>query len=112
MKRLPTEAAVAPRKCGAYFLLVGSAISGFPGAGFTAELLPGILSRPWSPLSSLPPEVDVPLPLFVGLMPDLSGLAFCELAAGSPVVAPLPVALPCADTAVPDRTRTAANAIV
>src|SRR4051794_12795412 len=30
-------------------------------------LLSGILSRPWSPLSSLPPEVEVPLPLGLDL---------------------------------------------
>ena len=48
--------AVAPRKCGAYFLLPGLAISALPGAGFAAELLSGILSRPWSPLASLPPS--------------------------------------------------------
>jgi hypothetical protein len=38
-------------------------MSGFPGAGLTAMLLSGILSRPLSILSSFPPDVDVPLPL-------------------------------------------------
>jgi hypothetical protein len=46
-----------------------------------------------------PPEVEVPpLPLFVGFIPDLSGLAFCELAAGSPVTDPCRV--PCATASV------------
>jgi hypothetical protein len=36
----------------------------------------------------LPPDVEVPLPLLFGLIPDRSGFAFCELAAGSPVVEP------------------------
>jgi hypothetical protein len=36
-------------------------------------LLSGILSLPWSPLASLPPEVEVPLPLLVsGVIPDVS----------------------------------------
>lgn len=59
---------------------MGSAISGFPGEDFTDELLSGILSRPWSPLASLPPELEIPLPLL--LMPVVPG--FDELAAGSP----------------------------
>jgi hypothetical protein len=69
------------------------------------------LSLPWSPLSSLPPEVEVPLPLLLGLIPDRFGLAFWELAAGSPAVAPWPDALPWAYTDVPDRRRIVANAI-
>jgi hypothetical protein len=39
-------------------------------------LLSGILSRPWSPLASEPPEVEVPLPLLLGRMPLVLGLAF------------------------------------
>jgi hypothetical protein len=59
--------------------------------GRTPWLLSGILSRPWSPLSSLPPDVEVPLPLgfdFIELpvVDEAPGVA--ELAAGSPVVAP------------------------
>ena len=37
-----------------------------------------ILSRPWSPLASIPPEVEVPLPL------GFDGGVVAELAAGSP----------------------------
>jgi hypothetical protein len=44
----------------------------------------GALSRPWSPLSSRPPDVDVPLPL--GLFLCDEGLLDAELAAGSPVL--------------------------
>src|ERR1700761_3843061 len=63
----------------------------------TVLLLSGILSLPWSPLASLPPEVDVPLPLPLGFIAlpvvgDVPGVA--ELAAGSPDVAPLPLAPP------------------
>lgn len=57
---------------GSYFLLVGSGMSGFPGAGFTAVSLCGILSLPWSPFASLPPEVDVPLPLLLCPIPEVS----------------------------------------
>src|SRR4051812_16218390 len=52
-------------------------------------LLSGILSRPWSPLSSLPPEVEVPLPLGLDLMelPVVDEApVVAVLAAGSPVV--------------------------
>ena len=63
-------------------------------SGLTPWLLSGILSRPWSPLASLPPEVDVPLPLGLGFIElpvvgDVPGAA--ELAAGSPVVEPRPL---------------------
>src|SRR4051795_299573 len=62
-------------------------------------LLSGILSRPWSPLSSLPPEVEVPLPLGLDLVVlpvvgEAAGVA--ELAAGSPVIEPRPVGPACA----------------
>lgn len=58
----------------------------------------GILSRPASPLASLPPELEVPLPLvdrteLPVVVPEFGaedGLA--ELAAGSPVVEPRPLA--------------------
>jgi hypothetical protein len=65
--------------------------------GLTPWLLSGILSLPWSPLASLPPEVDVPLPLTLGFIElpvvgDVPGVA--ELAAGSPIVEPLPLAAP------------------
>jgi hypothetical protein len=44
----------------------------FPFA-LTSILLYVALFRPWSPLASLPPEVDVPRPLLVsGVMPEVS----------------------------------------
>jgi hypothetical protein len=48
----------------------------------------GILSLPWSPLASLPPDVDVPLLILLGFMElpvvgDVEG--FAELDAGSPL---------------------------
>ena len=61
-----------------------------------------MVSRPASPLASLPPEVDVPLPLgFDRALPvvvsDFGAVpGFAELAAGSPVIAPRPLGLPCA----------------
>jgi hypothetical protein len=63
-------------------------------SGLTFLLLPGILSLPWSELASLPPELDVPLPLGPAFIPlpvvgEVPGVA--ELAAGSPVVAPRPL---------------------
>src|ERR1700760_4669666 len=66
-------------------------------SGITLLLLSGILSKPWSPLASLPPDVEVPLPLLDGfialpVVDDASGDA--ELAAGSPVTAPRPLAPP------------------
>lgn len=84
---------------------------GFPGCCFTSMLLFGIVSRPWSPLSSLPPEVEVPLPLLLGGVPVLSGLAFCELAAGSPVTAPCPDGLPWAYDPVLTRVTQVAKTI-
>jgi hypothetical protein len=62
-------------------------MSGFPGLGLTAMLFSGILSRPWSLLASLPPEVDVPLPLLFGAIPVVSLVEFKEgagLASGLP----------------------------
>ena len=50
--------------------------------GITDLPLSGIASRPWSPLASLPPDVDVPLPLLFGAMPDVSLALEAELAAG------------------------------
>jgi len=73
------------------------------------------LSLPWSPVASLPPEVDVPLPLRVGVMElpvvgDELGLA--ELAAGSPVVDPAPLGAPlCAYAKEPHSASAAASAI-
>jgi hypothetical protein len=67
--------------------------------GFTVLLLSGILSRPWSPLSSLPPDVEVPLPLGLEELPTVpAGAArgFAELAAGSPATDPRPLGSPCA----------------
>jgi hypothetical protein len=66
-------------------------------SGLTPWLLSGILSLPWSPLASLPPEVEVPLPLGLGrielpVVGDVPGVA--ELAAGSPVVEPRPLGAP------------------
>lgn len=81
---------------------------GLPGAGFTAILLSGILSRPPSMLSSLPPDVDVPLPLIDDLEPVVgagAALGLEELAAGSPLVEPRPIGLPWANAkeAVPNK---------
>ena len=61
-----------------------------------------ILSRPASPLSSLPPELDVPLPLGLDRVDvpvvGVSARGVAELAAGSPVTAPRPLgAPPCAN---------------
>ena len=74
--------------------------------GFTAKLLSGILSLPWSPFASLPPEVDVPLPLRFGLVKaPLAGAVpgVAELAAGSPVTDPRPLgASPCAFAWMPE----------
>ncbi|MBV9459068.1 MAG: hypothetical protein JO141_16315 [Bradyrhizobium sp.] len=72
--------------------------------------LSGILSKPWSPLASLPPELDVPLPLRLGFMAlpvvgDVPGVA--ELAAGSPLTAPLPLAPPDWAKAAPEQSTTA-----
>jgi hypothetical protein len=51
-------------------------------SGITDLLLFGIVSRPWSPFASLPPDVDVPLPLLLGVMPVVSEDLEAELAAG------------------------------
>ena len=62
-------------------------------------LLSGILSRPPSMLRSFPPDVDVPLPLVDELEPVVAGgwaLGLDVLAAGSPVMDPRPLGLPCA----------------
>jgi hypothetical protein len=61
------------------------------------NLLSGILSLPWSPLSSRPPEVDVPLPPGLALVeaPVVGALpAVAELAAGSPLTEPRPLGSP------------------
>jgi len=82
-------------------------------SGLTPWLLSGILSRPWSPLASLPPEVDVPLPLGLGFIElpvvgDVPGAA--ELAAGSPVVEPRPLGTPlCAFAQVAPTSSATAN---
>ena len=78
-------------------------------------LLSGILSLPASPLSSRPPDVDVPLPLRLGVvaLPVVGaepGLA--ELAAGSPAVDPRPLgAPPCASASVEQSANPKANTI-
>jgi hypothetical protein len=88
-------------------------------SGLTLWLLSGILSLPWSPLASLPPDVDVPLPLglaFIELptVGDVPGVA--ELAAGSPIIEPLPLGPPlfepaCANASVLDRASMPASVI-
>jgi hypothetical protein len=84
--------------------------------GRTPWLLSGILSLPWSPLASLPPEVDVPLPLGLGFIElpvvgEEPGVA--ELAAGSPIVEPRPLGAPLwAKADAPNNANAAANAIV
>jgi hypothetical protein len=61
-------------------------------SGMTSRLEFGILSWPASPLASLPPELDVPLPLREELpvvVPEFDAVdGFAELAAGSPVTEP------------------------
>ena len=79
-------------------------MSGFPGFGFTAtvrHLIPA-----WSPFSSLPPEVDMPVPLLVGAMPVVSRVEFAE-GAGSRLLRVV-----CAYASEPERTNVAANAMV
>jgi hypothetical protein len=67
-------------------------------------------------LASLPPEVEVPLPLGLGfselpVVGELLGVA--ELAAGSPVVEPRPVGAPlCAYAKLAESVKAAANAMV
>lgn len=78
--------------------------------GFTDLLLSGIVSLPWSPFASLPPEVEVPLPLLSGAMPVVSLGGFAELAAGRG--APGPPALLWAYANVPETASVTANAIV
>jgi hypothetical protein len=88
-------------------------------SGLTLWLLSGILSLPWSPLASLPPDVDVPLPLglaFIELptVGDVPGVA--ELDAGSPIVDPRPLGPPllepvCANARVLESANTPASAI-
>jgi hypothetical protein len=85
--------------------------------GLTPWLLSGILSRPWSPLASLPPEVDVPLPLRLGFIElpvvgEVPGVA--EPAAGSPVVDPRPLGAPplCAKASALENARADAIAVV
>lgn len=82
--------------------------------GRTPWLLSGILSLPWSPLASLPPEVDVPLPLGLALveLPVVGAVpGVAELAAGSPVAEPRPLgAPPWAFAWVPEIASTAASA--
>jgi len=84
--------------------------------GRTPWLLSGILSLPWSPLASLPPEVDVPLPLELGFieLPVVGAVpGVAELAAGSPVVEPRPLGTPlCANAKEPDSVSVAAATIV
>jgi hypothetical protein len=67
-------------------------------------------------LASLPPEVEVPLPLVLGFIElpvvgELPGVA--ELAAGSPVVEPRPVGAPlCAYAKPAESVQAAAKAMV
>jgi hypothetical protein len=75
----------------------GGGIDGLPGEGLTEISLSGILSRPWSLLSSRPPDVELPLPLGLDDAPVVvlgAALGFAELAAGSPVVEPRPLGSP------------------
>ena len=76
------------------------------------RLASGILSRPASPLASLPPDVDVPLPLGFALVElPVVGEAdrVAELAAGSPETEPGPLGPPCASANVADKPRKAAS---
>jgi len=75
--------------------------------------LSGMLSLPWSPLSSRPPELDVPLPLgllraapVVGAVPGVA-----ELAAGSPVTDPRPLGAPFSAKAADAPVRRTATAV-
>jgi hypothetical protein len=67
-------------------------------------------------LASLPPEVDVPLPLgleFIELPVVGDALGVAELAAGSPVTEPLPVGVPFwAYAALPASVSTSATGMV
>ena len=73
-------------------------------------MLSGIASRPWSPLASLPPDVDVPLPLLFGAMPVVSCCELAELAAGLGVS--VPPGLLCAKASGPDNISAVARASV
>lgn len=77
--------------------------------GITDLPLSGIASRPWSPLESLPPDVDVPLPLLFGAMPVVSLALEAELAAGRGV--PGFPALLWAYAKEPDKTKAVAKNI-
>ena len=59
-------------------------------SGITDLSLFGIVSLPWSPLASRPPDVEVPLPLLFGAIPVVSEEPFelAELAAGRGVPGP------------------------
>jgi hypothetical protein len=63
----------------------------------TLRLEFGIWSRPASPLASLPPELDVPLPLREELSvvaPEFGAVeGFAQLATRSPVAEPRPLGL-------------------
>jgi hypothetical protein len=76
-------------------------------------LLSGILSLLWSPLSSRPPDVEVPLPLRLGLI-ALSVVGDAplvdELAAGSPAVDPRPLGAPAFCAWAQEMPRAQANA--
>ena len=67
----------------------------------------------WSSLASLPPEVEVPLPLGVTELPVVGDeLELAELAAGSPIVDPAPLGAPlCAYAKEPHGARAVASAI-
>lgn len=68
-----------------------------PGEGLTEISLSGILSRPWTLLSSRPPDVELRLPLGLDDEPVVAlgaALGFAELTAGSPVVEPRPLGAP------------------
>ena len=73
-------------------------------SGILLLLVSGILSRPWSPFASVPPELDGLLPPRVALpvVGEVPGVA--ELAAGSPVTAPRPLAPDCSKAAPETRT--------
>jgi hypothetical protein len=73
--------------------------------GWISLLLSGTLARPLSPLSSLPPDVEVPLPLgldFIELPVVWEAPGVAELPAGSPVVAPRPLSAPACAKCIPD----------
>jgi hypothetical protein len=57
-------------------------------SGITDWLLSGMVSRPWSPLASRPPDVEVPLPLRFGAIPVVSCFLLAEVDAGRGVPGP------------------------